>query len=132
MTYLSLIAGEMVITITMTAVTTSTTQSSLGLSSLIFVMKINSSVIQPNRPWTKFKKRLPPCLIKTLIVMTKSNVITERMALPITVQIGIGNKTTIKRIVRTMSMLKESLGIIVVLRGITTEIIRSRRTIGWK
>jgi len=40
----------------------STTQSSLGLSSLIFVMKINSFVIQPNRLWTKFEKRLPPYL----------------------------------------------------------------------
>ena len=44
---------------TMTVVTTSTTQSSLGLSSLIFVMKINSFVIQPNKLWTRFKKCLP-------------------------------------------------------------------------
>ena len=41
---------------------TSTTQSLIGLSSLIFVMKINSFVIQPNKLWTKFEKCLPPYL----------------------------------------------------------------------
>ena len=112
--------------------TTLTTQSSLGLSSLIFIMKINSFVIQPNRIQTRFKKRLLPFLTETLIVMTKSDMITECVALPITVQIGIGSKTTMKRIVRTKSMQKESLGIVVVLRGIMVEINRSRRTIGSK
>ena len=106
----------MVITITMTAVTTSTTQSSLGLSSLIFVMKINSSVIQPNRPWTKFKKRLPPCLTETLITMKKSDVITKRVALPIVVQTGTCSKTTMKKTVKMRSMQRESLEIIVVPR----------------
>jgi len=124
------LTGEMVTTTTMTAVITSTTQSSLGLSSLIFI--INSFMIQPNRPWTRFKNCLPPCLTETLIVMTKSDMITERMALPITVQIGIGSKTTMKRIMRMKSMQKESLGIVVVLQGIMVEINRSRRTIGWK
>ena len=71
-----------------------------------------------------------PFLTETLIVMTKSDMITECVALPITVQIGIGSKTTMKRIVRTKSMQKESLGIVVVLRGIMVEINRSRRTIG--
>ena len=117
-------------TTTMTVVTTSTTQSSLGLSSLIFVMKINNFMIQPNRLWTKFKKRLPPYLTKTLIGMTKSDMITKHMALPIAVQIGTGSKTTTKRTVRTRSTHKKSLGFIVVLRGIMVEIIRSRGTIG--
>ena len=101
-------------TTTMTMVTTSTTQSSLGLSSLIFVMKINNFVIQPNRLWTRFKQRLPPCLIKTLIAMTKSDVITERVALPIGVQIGTGSKTTMKKTVKMRSMQRESLEIIMV------------------
>ena len=97
--------------------------------SLIFVMKINSFVIQPNRLWTKFKKRLPPYLIETLIVMMKSDMITKRVALPITVQIRTGSKTTTKRTVSMRSMQRESLGIIVVLRGIMAEIIKSRWTI---
>ena len=97
---------------------------------MIFLMKINSFVIQPNILYTKFKKCLPPCLIETLIMMTKSNVIIEHMALPIAVQIRVGSKTTTKRTVRTRSMQKESFGIIVVLRGIIAKIIRSRGTIG--
>jgi len=56
-------------------------------------------------------------------------VITKRVALPIMVQIGIGSKITMKRTVRTKSMQKESLGIIVVLQGIMAKIIRSRGTI---
>ena len=120
----------MVTTTTMTVVITLTTQSSLGLSSLIFVMKINSFMIQHNRPWTRFKNHLPPYLTETLIMMTKSDMIIERVALPITVQIKIGSKTTTKRTVRTRSTQREFLGIIVVLRGIMAEIIRSRRTIG--
>ena len=82
---------------------------------MIFTLIINSFMIQPNRLWTRFKKRLPPYLTETLIMMTKSDVITDRMTLPIAVQIEIGNKTTMKRIVRTRSMQKDSLGIIVVL-----------------
>ena len=81
--------GLMVTTTTLTVVTMSTTQSSLGLSSLIFVMKIN--VIQPNRIWTRFKKCLPPYLTETLIMITKSGVITEHMALPIAIQIETGS-----------------------------------------
>ena len=96
---------------------------------MIFLMKINSFVIQPNRIWTEFKKRLLPCLTETLIVMTKSDMIIKYVALPITVQIETGNKTTMKRIIRTKSMLKESLGLIMILRGIMVEIIRSRGTI---
>jgi len=63
-------------------------------------------------------------------MMTKSDVITKHVALPIVVKTGIGSKITTKRIVRTRSMQKVSLGIIVVLRGIMAEIIRSRGTIG--
>ena len=114
----------------MMAVTTSTTQSSLGLSSLIFVMKINNFVIQPSRLWTRFKKRLSPCLTETLIAVMKSDVITERVALPIVVQTRIGSKTTMKKTVKMRSMQRESLEIIVVPRGIMAEIIRSRGTIG--
>ena len=62
--------------------------------------------------------------------MMKSDVITKRVALAITVQIGTGSKTTMKRIVRTRSVQRVSLDIIVVLRGIMAEIIRSRRNIG--
>ena len=113
----------------MTAVTTSTTQSSPGLSSLIFVMKINNFVIQPSRLWTRFKKRLPPCLTETLIVMTKSDMITKCVAFPIVVQIGTGSKTTTKKTMKTRSMRRESLEIIVVPRGIMAEIIKSRGTI---
>ena len=105
----------MVTTTTMMAVTTSTTQSSLGLSSLIFMMKINNFVIQPSKIWTRFNKRLPPCLTETLITITKSDMITERVALPIVVQTGIGSKTTMKKTVKMRSMRKESLEIIVVL-----------------
>ena len=60
------------------------------------MMKINSFVIQPNKLWARFKKRLPPCLTETLIVMMKSDVIIEHMALPIEVQIGTSNKTTVR------------------------------------
>ena len=87
-------------------------------------------VIQSSRLWTRFKKRLPPYLIETLIVMTKSDVIIECVALPIVVQIGTGSKTTTKKTVKTRSMQRESLEIIVVSRGIMVEIIRSRGTIG--
>ena len=114
----------------MTTVTMLTTQSLLGMSSLIFVMKINNFVIQPSRLWTKFKKRLPPCLTETLIVITKSDMITERVAFPIVVQTKTGSKTTMKKIVKMRSMQRESLEIIVVPRGIMAEIIRSRGTIG--
>ena len=62
--------------------------------------------------------------------MTKSNVITERMDLSTVVQTGIGSKTIMERIAGTKSVRRESLGIIVVLRGIMVEIIRSRGTIG--
>ena len=78
-------------------------------------MKINNFVIQPSRLWTKFKQRLPPCLIETLIEMMKSDVITERVALPIMVQTGTGSKTTTRKTVKMRSMQKESLEIIVVL-----------------
>ena len=96
---------------------------------MIFVMKINSFVIQPSRLLTRFKKSLSPSLTETLIVMTKSNVIIGCVALPIVVQTRIGSKTTTKGIVTRRSMQKESLGIIVVLRGIMAEIIRSKGTI---
>ena len=109
--------------------TASMTQSSLGLSSLIFVMKINSFMIQPNRFWTRFKKSLPPCLTETVIAMTKSDVITERVALPIVAQTGTGNKTTMRKTMKTRSTQRESLGIIVVLRGIMAKIIKSGGTI---
>ena len=56
-----------------------------------------------------------PYLTKTLIVMTKSNVITEHVVLPIMIQIGIGDKSIMKRTARMKSMEKKSLGIIVVL-----------------
>ena len=82
---------------------------------MIFVMKINNFVIQPSNIWTKFNKRLPPCLIETLIAITKSDMITERVALPIVVQTGTGSKTTMKKTVKMRSMRKESLEIIVVL-----------------
>ena len=114
----------------MTAVTTSTTQSSLGMSSLIFVMKINNFVIQPSRFWTRFKKRLPPCLTETVIAMTKCDVITEHLALPIVAQTGTSSKTTMKKTVKMRSMQRESLEIIMFPRGIMAEIIRSRGTIG--
>ena len=97
---------------------------------MIFVMKINNFVIQPNRLWTRFKKRLPPCLTETLTAMTKSDMLTERVALPIVIQTGTGSKTTMKKTVKMRSMQRKSLGIIVVLRGIMAEIIRSRGTIG--
>ena len=87
-------------------------------------------MIQPNRFWTRFKKSLPPCLTETIIVMMKNDVITEYVAFPIMVQIEIGSKTTTKRIVRTRSMQRESLGINMVLRGIMVEIIKSRGTLG--
>ena len=93
-------------------------------------MKINSFVIQPNRLYTRFKKRLPPCLSETLIMMTKSNVTTECVALPIMAQTGTGSKTTMKKTVKTRSMQRESLEIIMLPRGIMAEIIRSRGTIG--
>ena len=35
-------------------------------------------MIQPKRIWIEFKKRLPPYLLETLIVMTRSDVITKR------------------------------------------------------
>ena len=120
----------MVTTTTMTAMTTSTTQSSLGLSSLIFVMKINNFMIQPSRLWTRFKQRLLPCLIETLIAMMKSDVITKRVALPIVVQTGTGSKTTMKKTMKMRSMQRESLEFIVVPRGIVYEIIKSKGTIG--
>ena len=63
-------------------------------------------------------------------MMTKSDVITKRVALPIMVQTETSSKTTTKRIVRMRSMQKESLGIIVVLRGIMAKIIKSGGTIG--
>ena len=72
---------------------------------------------------------MPPCLIETLIAMTKSDVITERVVLPIVVQTGIGRKTTTRKIVKMRSMQRESLEIIVGPRGIMAEIIRSRETI---
>ena len=72
---------------------------------------------------------MPPYLTETLIVMMKRDVITKHVALHITVQIGTGSKTTMKRVVRTRSVQKVSLDIIVVLRGIMTKIIRSRRNI---
>ena len=126
------LTGETITTTTMMAVTISTTQSSLRLSSLIFVMKINNFMIQPSRLWTRFKKRLPPCLTEILIAMTKSSVITELMALSIVVQTRTGNKTTMKKTVKMRSMQRESLEIIMVLRGIMAEITRSRGTIEWK
>ena len=92
-------------------------------------MKINNFVIQPSRLWTRFKQRLPPCLIETLIAMTKSNVITKRVALPIMVQTGTGSKITMRKTVKMRSMQRESLEIIVVLQWIMAEIIRSRGTI---
>ena len=97
---------------------------------MIFVMKINNFMIQPSRLWTRFKQCLPPCLIETLIAMMKSDVITERVALPIVVQTGTGSKTTMRKTMKMRSMQRESLEIIVVSRGIMAEIIRSRRTIG--
>ena len=63
-------------------------------------------------------KHLLPYLLETLIMMTKSNVITKRVALPIVVQIGIGGKTTMMKIVRIKSMQNKSLEIAVVLRRI--------------
>ena len=117
-------------TTTLTVVMTSITQSSLGFSSLIFMMKINNFGIKPSKLWTRFKKHLQSYLTKTLIMMTKSVVITKRVALPIMVQTETSSKTTTKRIVRMRSMQKESLGIIVVLRGIMAKIIKSGGTIG--
>ena len=120
----------MVTTTTIMAMRMSTTQSSLGLSSLIFTLIINSFMIQPNRLWTKFKKLLPPYLIEILIMMMKSDVIIEHVALPIVVQTGTGSKTTTKKTVKTRSIQRESLEIITVLRGIMAEIIKSRGIIG--
>ena len=62
--------------------------------------------------------------------MTKSVVITKRVALPIMIQTETSSKTTTKRIVRMRSMQKESLGIIMVLQGIKVEIIKGKKTIG--
>ena len=62
--------------------------------------------------------------------MTKSDVITEHVALPIVLQTGTGNKTTMKKTVKMRSMQRESLEIIVVPRGIMVEIIRNKGTIG--
>ena len=97
---------------------------------MIFMMKINNFMIQPSRLWNRFKKHLPPCLTETLIAMTKSDVITEHVALPIVLQTGTGNKTTMKKTVKMRSMQRESLEIIVVPRGIMVEIIRNKGTIG--
>ena len=72
---------------------------------------------------------MKPYLTETLIVMTKNDVIVKGVAFPIAVQIETGSKTTMKRTVRTRSVQRESLGIIVVLRGIMVEIIKSRETI---
>ena len=63
-------------------------------------------------------------------MMTKSNVTTECVALSIAVQIGTGNKTTMKKTVKMRSMQRESLEIIVVPREIMVEIIRNKGTIG--
>ena len=93
-------------------------------------MKINNFVIQPSRLWTRFKKRLPPCLTETVIAMMKSNVITECVALPIVAQTGTGSKTTMKKTVKTRSTQRESLEIVMFLGGIMAEIIRSRGIIG--
>ena len=71
---------------------------------LDFRDEINNFVIQPSKLWTRFKQRFPPCLIETLIAITKSDMITERVALPIVVQIGTGSKTTMRKIVKMRSM----------------------------
>ena len=73
------------------------------------MIRINSFVMKPSRNWTRVMKHLLPYLLETLIMMTKSNVITKRVALPIVVQIGIGGKTTMMRIVRIKSMQNKSL-----------------------
>ena len=82
---------------------------------MIFMMKNNSFMIQPSKLWTKFKKHLPPFLTETLIMMTKSNMIIECVALSIMVQTETGSKTRMKRTVRMRSMQRESLGIIMIL-----------------
>ena len=69
---------------------------------------------------------MKPCLTETLIVMTKNDMIVKGVAFPIAVQIGTGSKITMKRTMRMKSIQRESLGIIMVLRGILAEIIKSR------
>ena len=61
--------------------------------------------------------------------MMKSDMITERVALPIVVQTETGNQTMMRKTVKMRSMQRESLEIIMVLRGIMAKIIMSRGTI---
>ena len=65
-------------------------------------------------------------MTNTVIAMTKSDVITKCVALPIVVQTGIGSNTTMKM----RGMQRQSLEIIVIPRGIMAKIIRNRGTIG--
>ena len=58
-----------------------------------FEKTINSFAKRPNKNCVGFKIHSLPFLPETLIVMMKSDVITEHVGLPIVVQIGIGSNT---------------------------------------
>ena len=75
-----------------------------------FVIIVNGFLKKHSKNCMGFVKHLLPFLPKTLIMMTKSDVIIERVALPIVVQtIGIGNRPITMTTVRTKSMQKKSL-----------------------
>lgn len=98
------------------------TYPSLGLSSTNFTRKFNNYMIRANiflkrisKNCAKFTKKLLPFLLKTLIIMMKSNVITKCMALPMAVQkIKIGSQPMTITMVRMKSMQKRSSEIVVV------------------
>jgi len=75
-----------------------------------FMIIVNSFLKKLSKNCMGFVKHLLPFLPKTLIMMMKSDVIIERVALPIVNQTnGIGNKPITMTTVRTKSMQKKSL-----------------------
>ena len=66
-------------TITMMAVTTSTTQSSLGLSSLIFVMKITNFVKRVRKLQVKSNKRLLLFLLGNHLATTMFDIFKDAL-----------------------------------------------------
>ena len=118
---LALVTSETVTTTTM--MTKLMTQPSLGLSSMNLMRKFNNYVIRANiflkrinKNYAKFTKKLLPFLLKTLIIMMKSNVTTKCVALPMAVQkIKIGSQPMTITRVRMKSIQKRSSEIVVVL-----------------
>lgn len=91
-------------------------------------MKKNSTRTVRDFPSTCY-----PSCPKPLIMMMKSDAIIVYVALPIMVQtIRIGSKHITITTVRTKSMHKKSLEIVMVLWGKIVKIIKSRRTIIWR